>query len=789
MSKKSDNPQMKKRENFLFIIGIDTYDYPIFPNLSNAVKDAEKIRSILMEKYDFQLVEPPIYDESATRENIIERMNLLASLITKEDNLVIYFAGHGEMNSQTHRGYWVPKDADNKTSDFIPHSTIKDILLGIEAKHIFLISDACFSGSFLTQNRSRSDDLFYKKIDESKSRWFLASGRKEKVSDGIPGQGSPFANALSKILNENENKYLSVNEIITYVTKTTGNISSQQPIGESIQMNDHENGQMVFILNGKYVKEEIETTSGIPNTKSLEREIIEYQNGFNSISVGKDILLIKSFVERAEYQVVELFRFNDDGKKKNFYKDGKLLIETEKGEVISWEVIRRFSTWQGLERFMEKNPKYMKGGTRFLRADRSIDEVEKSDAAINYRERLKKVIKDKKSFRKCLHCEKPITTNDSLTVEIDEFGLQENLGSVHQECLRPLDRIVGISYYAKPDEGALINFDYEKWLTLLQKGQGFIGPVKNRIRQNISHITWNPENLTNEGNYCIRINLKDGSYTYAFNGGKLERFMDEEIDYYLSLFSENLQKGISNNDPICYSQSRKTSGNYSILLQIDDDEPIEVESYEKIRYSAQIVHNLSSVEIDNDYTPLCLVIEPQTEKIIFLDSIIPIISNPLDFNKLHKNWVNAGIDLGKCELKIVESDLELNHYILKAFASGFTPILDPIFDKNFSLVKGIIFIDINEIKNQPSNSPTPLAPPLREIEDPKWFKGDHVALEFPNSNQKGYPKGILLEDEMVNENGDRCVIFRPIENGKELDQMYIMPSNVLRRFEDLPDHK
>jgi len=222
--------------------------------LGNAVLDSKNVINVLEERYGFELIQSAIFNEDATRENIIEQMNSLCTTIHKGDNLIIYFAGHGEKHSITNKGYWVPHDANRSISDFVPNSTIKDFIEGIDAKHIFLISDSCFSGTFLLRRRSVIDETDYKKIDESKSRWVLTSGREEKVPDGMPGNGSPFANALVKVLLENNNKFISSSEIISYVTKATGSVSKQQPIGAHIENIGHEGGQMVLTLNDEFVK-------------------------------------------------------------------------------------------------------------------------------------------------------------------------------------------------------------------------------------------------------------------------------------------------------------------------------------------------------------------------------------------------------------------------------------------------------------------------------------------------------------------------------------------------------
>ena len=233
---------------FLLNIAIDNYENEQFLPLNNAVLDAQKLEKVLIEKYGFELIQDSLFNEKATRRNIIESINNLSAFLTKEDNIIIHFAGHGSIHSKTKKGYWIPQDAQNSVSDYIPNSTIVDYISGIDAKHVFLILDSCFSGTFLEQSRS-NNDFHYNKLDESKSRWVLSSGRQEKVSDGQPGVGSPFSVILNEFLEQNYSNSFSVAEIAIAVSKGTGSISKQQPIFAHIDGVGHKDGQMVFNLS------------------------------------------------------------------------------------------------------------------------------------------------------------------------------------------------------------------------------------------------------------------------------------------------------------------------------------------------------------------------------------------------------------------------------------------------------------------------------------------------------------------------------------------------------------
>ncbi|MBV3638576.1 caspase family protein [Bacteroides cellulosilyticus] len=233
---------------YLFTIAIDEYSDSHYPNLHNAKHDVERLVNILTNKYSFEHINS-LTDKSATRENIIDKLNLLSPLLTKEDNLIIYYAGHGEQHPLSKKGFWVPFDASEKVSDLIPNSTIIDLIEGMEAKHILLISDSCFSGTFLTRTRSPLPNGAHIKLDQDESRWLLVSGREERVSDGQIGKGSPFANAICDFLETNTKEYTILTDFFTSVIQQTGKNASQQAIASHIEGVGHKGGQMVLRMN------------------------------------------------------------------------------------------------------------------------------------------------------------------------------------------------------------------------------------------------------------------------------------------------------------------------------------------------------------------------------------------------------------------------------------------------------------------------------------------------------------------------------------------------------------
>ena len=142
-----------KQKNHLLVIGINKYKSENFRNLNNAVKDAETIRDLLLNHFQFKIENTKsLFDENATREKIIDVLDIYHNKLSSEENLVIYFAGHGAKNKIGDVGYLIPSDAEKKISNYVSSSDIRDIIRGINAQHIYLIIDSCFSGSVIDRN-------------------------------------------------------------------------------------------------------------------------------------------------------------------------------------------------------------------------------------------------------------------------------------------------------------------------------------------------------------------------------------------------------------------------------------------------------------------------------------------------------------------------------------------------------------------------------------------------------------------------------------------------------------
>lgn len=235
---------------YALIVGVDKYSGTWTP-LNNAVQDAKAIESMLRDKYQFDEFKV-LYDEQATRANIIQAMEWLVANVKEADNLFIYYSGHGEYKEALNKGYWVPVDAKSKsTSEYISNSDIQTFIGGIRSKHTLLVSDACFSGDIFRGNTVsipfEDNQKYYVNVHNLISRKAITSGGIEPVMDGGRDGHSVFAYYFLKALNGNEGRYLDAGKLYEQIKVPVINNSEQTPQMAPVKNTGDEGGQFIFV--------------------------------------------------------------------------------------------------------------------------------------------------------------------------------------------------------------------------------------------------------------------------------------------------------------------------------------------------------------------------------------------------------------------------------------------------------------------------------------------------------------------------------------------------------------
>jgi len=113
---------------YALIIGNNTYSDPAIVSLDEPVNDAQKLYNVLTSKYTFPK-KNVILLKNANYVQMIEAFDNLSSKLNENDNLLIFYAGHGWWDEAKNLGYWLPVDAKKSNTAFwIRNSTISDYM-------------------------------------------------------------------------------------------------------------------------------------------------------------------------------------------------------------------------------------------------------------------------------------------------------------------------------------------------------------------------------------------------------------------------------------------------------------------------------------------------------------------------------------------------------------------------------------------------------------------------------------------------------------------------------------
>jgi len=196
---------------FALIIGNQDYFY--MDDLQSPIKDAQRLQEVLENQYGFSTILLP----DASEKKILNALSDLYQQIGPEDNLLIYYAGHGNLsesnNSRRQRGYWLPVDAqEDRSTNWISNTVISDHLDRLKARSVLVIADSCYAGNMASDKSEFLLGSVNLQLTEAsiqaglsrRSRLVISSGGVKPVLDGTDGQHSMFAGSLIEILENND---------------------------------------------------------------------------------------------------------------------------------------------------------------------------------------------------------------------------------------------------------------------------------------------------------------------------------------------------------------------------------------------------------------------------------------------------------------------------------------------------------------------------------------------------------------------------------------------------------
>ena len=242
---------------YALIIGIRQYQS--LTDLDTPLNDARELGRILEERYGFQV--QLLLD--ADRFSIMKAVNDLHEKLGENDNLLLYYAGHGNLIDVGERdtGYWLPVNADAPPNDsfWVPNDYITNHLGRLKAKRVLVVADSCFGGLlsnspghlFFGSSRQNNENDYIRYKLPRRSRLLLSSGGDQPVIDSGGGQHSVFARELIDALRNNTGVLSAPDLFVTIrepvIQRAQANSFVQEPVYKSIKGAGHEVGDFFFV--------------------------------------------------------------------------------------------------------------------------------------------------------------------------------------------------------------------------------------------------------------------------------------------------------------------------------------------------------------------------------------------------------------------------------------------------------------------------------------------------------------------------------------------------------------
>lgn len=234
---------------------IGNNDYRQLPDLASPANDATALARLLDQRYGFRTT--VLLD--ADRYQILSALNRLREALTSDDNLLVYFAGHGELDEVNQRGHWLPVDAErDSTANWIPNTAVTDLLNIMQARHVMLVVDSCYAGTLTRSSIGRLDAgmtaderlHWLRAMAERRARTVLTSGGIAPVLDAGGGRHSVFAKALLEVLEVNEDVMDGARlhrEVAARVAYAAAGLQFEQvPEYAPIRFSGHEGGEFLL---------------------------------------------------------------------------------------------------------------------------------------------------------------------------------------------------------------------------------------------------------------------------------------------------------------------------------------------------------------------------------------------------------------------------------------------------------------------------------------------------------------------------------------------------------------
>jgi TPR repeat protein len=312
----------RRGHHYVVAVGIDHYQN--WPILSTAVNDATGFAKLLTSQLGFEYAAEPLTEKNATRDSINSLIDdELRGKLKPEDDLVIFFAGHGTTRKDKvgdvieSMGFLVPVEArapgvNEHWSDYLNIEEFLGKVSTLPPQHILVVLDSCHSGMALGSKftSKRGDTRFEREMARKLSREIITSARGDELAadQGPLPDHSLFTGLILQGLsagkiNDFGQGFVTASELGAYAQRVVATAANSKQIPSFGSFDLDDGGELIIPLGSGIgsttasatsldTKEPVLATLNAPLTRAAELYAKSCDNGDpNSCRVLGDIYL------------------------------------------------------------------------------------------------------------------------------------------------------------------------------------------------------------------------------------------------------------------------------------------------------------------------------------------------------------------------------------------------------------------------------------------------------------------------------------------------------------------
>lgn len=394
--------------------------------------------------------------------------------------------------------------------------------------------------------------------------------------------------------------------------------------------------------------------------------------------------------------VFELYRFDDSKKKESLKYISPDRMKWKNG--YEFEVWFRCATQERCHNYIEHElPNKIDDSYKVV-----VWPIKKhfacTDVELLHKDILLKSLEKQKACI-CANCGKAVFDNKAYLIEIDNEEYSDSVGMVHDNCIRPVDRIIGEIIMPKiEDYSYLKHFDIASWVKLVKKGKQAWNNLEEMAVQ-CPHMTIDTDEVFHDGNYCLYHILENGDRKYTTNRGVIDRISKREAEQLQQMFTTKMKEAKKEGNPFGYSSKSYIYGRYSQIIEQVGDKEEFIECVDtKVSLYNEFVARIYN-DCETYYAPI-IYLSVDGEPFVLPNGIFPMLTNPFELPKYIKNWEKMGFSMPDYEVCIIKDDNEFILKMISLITNQILPVVDGMFGADGRMLRGIYMHLMWEIQEE-----------------------------------------------------------------------------------------